>query len=206
MEPLSGQMSFAEDFLAKTSASPGAEPELTAPDPVFGPSSTESFAYFDRDMSSWRTSQVSLLEGLDEFSETWPRAGTTLSGTAYPLRPSAPRTSVTESSWLPTPTAQSYGSNQSPSSGAAVRLSLESMARRNLWPTPKASPSGPDYARANRARSGGDDLATRVARETPGQLNPTWVEWLMGWPLGWTDLKPLGTDKFRSWRQQHGDC
>ena len=21
-----------------------------------------------------------------------------------------------------------------------------------------------------------------------GQLNPTWVEWLMGFPLGWTDL------------------
>ena len=22
-----------------------------------------------------------------------------------------------------------------------------------------------------------------------GQLNPTWVEWLMGYPEGWTDLK-----------------
>lgn len=21
-----------------------------------------------------------------------------------------------------------------------------------------------------------------------GQLNPTWVEWLMGFPIGWTDL------------------
>jgi len=29
-----------------------------------------------------------------------------------------------------------------------------------------------------------------------GQLNPPWVEWLMGWPIGWTDLKPLGMDKF----------
>jgi hypothetical protein len=28
-----------------------------------------------------------------------------------------------------------------------------------------------------------------------GQLNPPWVEWLMGWPIGWTDLKPLGMDK-----------
>ena len=33
---------------------------------------------------------------------------------------------------------------------------------------------------------------------TGGQLNPPWVEWLMGWPIGWTDLKPLGTDKFPS--------
>lgn len=26
-----------------------------------------------------------------------------------------------------------------------------------------------------------------------GQLNPTWVEWLMGFPIGWTDLKDWGT-------------
>ena len=37
-----------------------------------------------------------------------------------------------------------------------------------------------------------------------GKLNPTWVEWLMGWPLGWTDLEPLETGKFRQWLQQHG--
>jgi hypothetical protein len=36
-----------------------------------------------------------------------------------------------------------------------------------------------------------------------GALNPNWVEWLMGWPIGWTDLKPLETDKFQSWQQQH---
>jgi hypothetical protein len=62
-----------------------------------------------------------------------------------------------------------------------------------LWPTPKASPSGPDYARSNRETSGGDDLATAVARQDRGQLNPTWVEWLMGFPLGWTDLAPSET-------------
>jgi hypothetical protein len=38
-----------------------------------------------------------------------------------------------------------------------------------------------------------------------GRLNPTWVEWLMGWPLGWTDLKPLETDKCHSALQQHGE-
>jgi hypothetical protein len=26
-----------------------------------------------------------------------------------------------------------------------------------------------------------------------GQLNPTWVEWLMGFPLGWTDLEDSAT-------------
>jgi hypothetical protein len=35
-------------------------------------------------------------------------------------------------------------------------------------------------------------------------LNPTWVEWLMGWPLGWTDLRPLEMDKYQQWLQQHG--
>lgn len=40
-----------------------------------------------------------------------------------------------------------------------------------------------------------------------GQLNPTWVEWLMGWPLEWTALKPLATDKYRLWQQLHsGFC
>jgi hypothetical protein len=31
-----------------------------------------------------------------------------------------------------------------------------------------------------------------------------WVEWLMGWPLGWTDLKQLGTGKFQQWCERHG--
>jgi hypothetical protein len=35
-------------------------------------------------------------------------------------------------------------------------------------------------------------------QELNGALNPTWVEWLMGWPLGWTDLQPSATDKYRN--------
>ena len=46
--------------------------------------------------------------------------------------------------------------------------------------------------------NGGDTTPqTQTAR-----LNPNWVEWLIGWPIGYTDSKPLATDKFRSWRQQ----
>ena len=29
--------------------------------------------------------------------------------------------------------------------------------------------------------------------ENGGSLNPEWVEWLMGYPKGWTDLKPSET-------------
>lgn len=98
-----------------------------------------------------------------------------------------------------------------------------------MWPTPKGSPSGPDFARMNRDGSGGDDLATAVARNFPtpkqrdwkgktqrgthapmdglcntldvtgGQLNPDWVEWLMGWPISWTSLEPMSTETFRKW-------
>ena len=45
--------------------------------------------------------------------------------------------------------------------------------------------------------------ALPMSSQVGGQLNPTWVEWLIGWPEEWTDLKPLETDKFRSWQQQH---
>ena len=37
-----------------------------------------------------------------------------------------------------------------------------------------------------------------------GQLNQTWVEWLMGWPLGWTDCAARATAKYQEWRQWHG--
>ena len=34
--------------------------------------------------------------------------------------------------------------------------------------------------------------------------NPTAYEAIMGWPIQWTELKPLETDKFRQWRRSHG--
>lgn len=38
------------------------------------------------------------------------------------------------------------------------------------------------------------------AGELPGSaLNPGWVEWLMGWPTGWTGLEPLPAEKFAAW-------
>jgi len=37
-----------------------------------------------------------------------------------------------------------------------------------------------------------------------GLLNPAFSEWLMGWVIGWTDLKPLATGKLQAWRHSHG--
>jgi hypothetical protein len=36
-----------------------------------------------------------------------------------------------------------------------------------------------------------------------GRPTPTNHEWLMDWPIGWTDLKPLEMGKFQAWQQQH---
>ena len=44
-------------------------------------------------------------------------------------------------------------------------------------------------------------LATHVG----GKIHPEFTEWMMGWPLGWTDLKPLETDKFHFVQQKPGE-
>lgn len=44
----------------------------------------------------------------------------------------------------------------------------------------------------------------RLKLANTGHLNPEWLEWFMGWPMGWTGLEPLETDKFQEWWQQHG--
>jgi hypothetical protein len=63
-----------------------------------------------------------------------------------------------------------------------------------MWPTPKSTRSGPDYAREGRDGSGGDDLATFVVKEeytsSGGALSADWVEWLMGVPQGWSIAEP----------------
>ena len=57
--------------------------------------------------------------------------------------------------------------------------------------------------RYHRLRSQVAALGLQVG-EGFGPLNPTWVEWLMGWPLGWTDLHASATDRFRQWCDSHG--
>jgi len=50
-------------------------------------------------------------------------------------------------------------------------------------------------------------LCAQVKEENQptGHLNPDWTEWLMGWPIGWTDSKQLETDKFQQWWNSHGE-
>lgn len=75
---------------------------------------------------------------------------------------------------------------------------LESQVARSLWPTPSASDnrdrgnlSSPAIAR--RKAKGKQIMLLQSVSPESGALNPTWVEWLMGFPEGWTDLKPSET-------------
>jgi hypothetical protein len=78
---------------------------------------------------------------------------------------------------------------------------LETIVGRKMWGTPKAQ----DSRHALWDRNKGN-LGKQVSGlHDGGKLNPTWVEWLMGWPLGWTDLKPLEMDKSHCVQQQHGE-
>ena len=56
----------------------------------------------------------------------------------------------------------------------------------SLWPTPTAR----DHkdGQAVRVRYGKIQTDT-LGRAVGGSPNPTWVEWLMGFPTGWTDLE-----------------
>ena len=47
-------------------------------------------------------------------------------------------------------------------------------------------------------------MLSMMVSDHSGQLNPTFVEWLMGWPLGWTALKPSATAKSPSKRRSPG--
>jgi hypothetical protein len=60
--------------------------------------------------------------------------------------------------------------------------------RTAVWATPTAHPR----THTPRQVDHGEQLANQVG----GQLNPTWVEWLMGFPLGFTDCEHLATPSF----------
>jgi len=70
-----------------------------------------------------------------------------------------------------------------------------------LLPTPvRRDYRSPGKSRLERTGSKAGDCLPQVVG---GRLMPEWVELIMGWPLGWTDLKPLEMARFHEWRQQH---
>lgn len=98
------------------------------------------------------------------------------------------------------------------------QVGLESQTRH--WPTPNTAPEAPNNGRnrgngqyrdrnssqclgdiASRCSPQGPETSTDgepSSRSTP-KLNPRFVEWLMGWPLGWTDCGSRETE-FTPWK------
>jgi hypothetical protein len=208
-------MSYREAFLAKTSLRQAEARELMENEAECGEKWRASFTKYDLDTRSWKTHQCSLLEGLEEFSETWPQWGLMRDGECWErqtLEQTIRGTGYGLLEKLPTPQATDHRSKPTSSSWkakGAVNYSLSNPEIQAKWPTPVTrdyKDSGSQEA-LKRARDKRDSpgLALLVGAEGGGNLNPTWVEWLMGWPLGWTDLKPLEMDKSHCVQQQPGE-
>ncbi len=69
-----------------------------------------------------------------------------------------------------------------------------------------ATPQARDYRSGSLARWNDPRRSRNLNDQVGGLLNPEWEEWLMGWPIGWTELKPLAMDRFHEWQQQHSPC
>jgi len=78
------------------------------------------------------------------------------------------------------------------------RNTLPLNAAVKQWASPTAADGTGGPGRSDK-REGGDNLRTQAG----GQLNPDWVELLMGWPKGWTSLDPLDLQEFARWVQAH---
>jgi hypothetical protein len=219
-------MSSAEAGLAKTSAQRAQALAWTEHAADYGPKSPEYLATFDPDGRCWKTAQTCLgLTGdltLAAFSGTWPRSGTMSNGIASRLQPLTHPTSVIASGlWrtgeelLPTLTKADGmggpGRSAKRKGGDNLRTAvlLPTLTARD-WRSGKASPE--TMARNSRPlnetvvaellptltatrRSG---LQSHGKNAILGSLNPTWCEWYMGLPIGWSALEPSETSTPRS--------
>jgi hypothetical protein len=168
-------MWFLAGFPAKTSALQETVTGLTESAADSGEKWRGWFVKYDPDSCSWKTAQCSLLEGLEQFSETWPAWGLMRNGECFELHPLEQPTIDPAFTWLLTPTAQSW-------KAWTFRNPL-ALIRRN-------------HADGN--------LQEQLMRLCQRMITPRCQEILMMWPEGWTDLKPLATARFRQWQQQHG--
>ena len=223
---------YLEDFHAKTSQQLGGGLESQEQEVQCGNTWHGLLARYDQDTHLWRTVQCSLLEDLEQSLETFPRWGMTRNGVCWERTMLELTTNEIESGSWPTPTASQMPSEGSilqyrklVDNGILSKEEAEGMLMASLNPprmkkwTPKAdTPSGNwPTPQSNDAKNAvvrhrtkslqvmlGGAVATLDTQAIGGHLNPTWVEWLMGWPLEWTDLKPLETDKSHYVQQQHG--
>jgi hypothetical protein len=180
-----------------------------------GPKCSDSFAKLDRDGFWLRMSQGStqstLVGGLVKWLETWPRAGMILNGIAYLRSRLVPHISARESGSWPTPmAADSHGHGYSRNKKGQISLHLPGAVGAVRYPTPvtkgldgRPTPVARDWKDVGEQEfiaslaAQGTALPRIVAQKALDNgektrrktLNPAWVEWLMGYPEGWTDLE-----------------
>ena len=179
-------MSSAAAFHARTSRLRGRVPASPASGADYGRNTPVLLAKFDRNTSSWRTSQLCLDGGLAEFSGTWPRSGMTRNGIAF-LLPKLERHTgaIGSGSLLPTPVraADRWGQHHPLDGGSNARKMLLALL-------PTITRCG-NYNRIGASRTSEDGLYT-VLRGTGLKIGTKscrrFVAWMMGYPEAWTDL------------------
>lgn len=197
---------FLADSRVRTYQLPGMAPALMASDPACGVKWHESSVRFDPVSCSWKTARCLWEEDLPWCSVTLPKWGSMRNGHVFQHPTLTRPINATASGLWPTPTV--HGNYNKPGASKNSGTGLATAAK--TWPTPTASAYKGWSKNHNRANT--DDLIDyTVEREAnfagvSGQLNPTWEEWLMGWPIAWTELKPLEMDRFHEWQRQHSPC
>jgi hypothetical protein len=137
--------------------------------------------------------QLTLDGHLEEFCETWPRSGCLSNGIAYQLPPLVLLTAEIGSGLWRTPDVSvvsggAMNAERRKAQGHAIGLH-DQVNTPSMWPTPASR----DYRYPNASpysMRGGGTKGEQLPNAVGGALNPTWVEWLLGFPLGWTALEP----------------
>ena len=191
-------MSFLAAFPVRTLAAPEKAKGSKETGHPCGNTWRESLEKFDLDTHTWKTHQCLWDEDLQPSSVILPKWGMMLDGVLWE-RTTLPRlTSGTESglseSW---PTASARDWKDSPGmartgtnpdgTGRSREDQLARAVFAKQWPTPRCFMYKDALTDRGKSNLGEVVNETEGATKT-GQLNPTWVEWLMGWPIGWTSM------------------
>ena len=215
---------YLADFHAKTSAQQEKAQELMENDQDSRKRWQGLLGKYDPATHSLKTAQCSLFGDLIPSSVILPRWGSMQTGELYQRQTLVRPTAEKESGLWPTPCAMDSSATmvetqeqwetrnrekkaKNPKLGE-VQKSLRSVV---TWPTPVCQDSRHATTRHLDPKNQhwksnlGEVVMSLEKPNIGGRLNPTWVEWLMGWPLGWTDLKPLEMDKSHFAPQQLGE-
>jgi DNA (cytosine-5)-methyltransferase 1 len=193
---------YLEDFHARTLAQPAKAQELKETNPQCGNTWQGSLARLDPSTFLWRTAQCSLLEDLEQSLQTFPTWGSMQNGALYQLPMLVQTISVREFGSEPNNETFFHTPNTTGLDGGS---NSRKALKKRMWLTPTANEDAAGKPGSKMQKMLGNDPDVRQD-PNGGVLNPTWVEWLMGWPPGFTDLKPLVMDKSLYVQQLHGSC